>query len=82
MLFDKTTFNKVDDEDTKKIEKPTKEQEEFAAGIRDIFQSIIDNEGLVDDETEESESDENDSDLEGDTDKSENHCPNQKESDH
>lgn len=68
MSLDKKKYNEAAEEDTKKIEKPTKEQEEFADEIRAIFQSIIDNEGFVDDETDCSDSDENDSDAEDGTD--------------
>lgn len=46
MSLDKAIMREFVDENATEIEKPTKEQEEFADEIRDIFQSIIDNEGL------------------------------------
>lgn len=46
MSLDNAIMREFVDENATEIEKPTKEQEEFADEIRDIFQSIIDNEGL------------------------------------
>ncbi len=46
MSLDNAIMKEFVDENATEIEKPTKEQEEFADEIRDIFQSIIDNEGL------------------------------------
>ena len=69
MSLDNAIMKEFVDENATEIEKPTKEQEEFAAEIRDIFQSIIDNEGFVDDdETDCNDSDENGSDAEDGTD--------------